>query len=80
MRKLRAFFLRLRGLFGTRRSDADFAAEIESHVVLDTLRTKPAVRHSFASAAPNRLARRSANAALFRGSKTCCMTCATASA
>ncbi|MGA2047292.1 MAG: ABC transporter permease [Terracidiphilus sp.] len=36
MRKLRAFFLRLRGLFGTRRSDADFAAEIESHVALDT--------------------------------------------
>src|SRR5580658_9357679 len=36
MRKLRAIALRLRGLFGSRRSDADFASELESHVALDT--------------------------------------------
>ena len=36
IRKLRAFTLRLRGLFTTRRADADFAAELESHVVLHT--------------------------------------------
>jgi putative ABC transport system permease protein len=35
MRKLRAFALRLRGLFSSRRSDADFASELESHVALD---------------------------------------------
>ena len=36
MRKLRAFFLRFRGLFRSRRANADFAAELESHVTLDT--------------------------------------------
>ncbi len=36
MRKLRAFILRLRGLFGARPSAADFAAELESHVALHT--------------------------------------------
>jgi predicted permease len=36
MRKLRAFFLRLTGLFGFRRSEQDFAAELESHVALHT--------------------------------------------
>src|SRR5580692_8983920 len=36
MRHLRALILRLRGLFLSRRKDADFAAEIESHVALDT--------------------------------------------
>jgi putative ABC transport system permease protein len=35
MRKLRAFVLRLRGLFRSRRSDADFTAELDSHVALD---------------------------------------------
>src|SRR5580658_6498321 len=36
MRKLRAFALRLRGLLRSRRSDADFDSELESHVALDT--------------------------------------------
>jgi len=36
MRTLRAFFLRLRGLFSANRSEADFAAEVESHVALHT--------------------------------------------
>jgi predicted permease len=36
MRKLRAFFLRLRGLFGTRRADDEFASELETHVALHT--------------------------------------------
>jgi len=36
MHKFRAFTLRLRGLFPSRNSDADFAAELESHVALDT--------------------------------------------
>jgi len=36
MRKVRAFVLRLRGFFRFRRSDADFAAELDSHVALHT--------------------------------------------
>src|SRR5271166_5141640 len=36
MRKLRAFILRLRGLFRARPSAEDFAAELESHVAMDT--------------------------------------------
>ena len=36
MHKLRAFALRLRGFFRSRPSDADFAAELESHVALHT--------------------------------------------
>jgi predicted permease len=36
MRKLRAFVLRLRGLFGTRRADDEFAAELETHLALHT--------------------------------------------
>ena len=36
IRKFRAFALRLRGLFGARHSDTDFAAELESHVALHT--------------------------------------------
>ena len=36
MEKLRALVQRFRGLFGSRRGDAEFAAELESHVVLDT--------------------------------------------
>jgi predicted permease len=36
MRKLRAFCLRLLGLFRGRRADDDFAAELESHVALHT--------------------------------------------
>jgi len=35
MKKLRAFILRLRGLFRSRRAEHDFAAELESHVALD---------------------------------------------
>jgi predicted permease len=35
MRKLRAFAIRLRGLLRSHRSEADFAAELESHVALD---------------------------------------------
>jgi predicted permease len=35
MRKLRAFVMRLRGLFAARRADEEFDAELESHVVLD---------------------------------------------
>ena len=34
MRKLRAIFLRFRGIFGSPDSGADFAAELESHVAL----------------------------------------------
>jgi len=34
MRKLRAFIIRFRGLFQSRRANGDFADEIESHVVL----------------------------------------------
>jgi putative ABC transport system permease protein len=36
MPKLRAFALRLRGLFRSRRSDDEFAAELESHVAMHT--------------------------------------------
>ena len=36
MRPLRAFAIRLRGLFRAHRSDADFAAELESHVAMHT--------------------------------------------
>jgi predicted permease len=36
MRKLRALFLRFRGLIRTRSSESDFAAELESHVAMDT--------------------------------------------
>jgi predicted permease len=36
MRQLRAFIHRLRGLFRSRRSDTDFAAELESHLALHT--------------------------------------------
>ena len=36
MRQLRAFAFRLRGLFRSGRTEADFAAEIESHVALHT--------------------------------------------
>jgi predicted permease len=36
MRRMRAFILRLRGLVNSRGSEADFAAEIESHVALHT--------------------------------------------
>jgi predicted permease len=36
MRHLRALILRLRGLLRSRRKEADFTAEIESHVALDT--------------------------------------------
>ena len=36
MRTLRAFGLRLLGLFRARRPEDDFAAEIESHVALHT--------------------------------------------
>jgi len=36
MRKLRALFSRFSGLFRSRRASADFAAELESHVALDT--------------------------------------------
>ena len=35
MRKLRAFWLRLRGMFGSRRAEGDFAAELESHLAMD---------------------------------------------
>ena len=36
MRQLRAFMLRLRGLFRSHRADDDFAVEVESHVALHT--------------------------------------------
>lgn len=36
MPKLRAFWVRLRGLFGARREEAEFAAELESHVAMHT--------------------------------------------
>ena len=36
MRKLRAFAMRLRGLFRSGSSDADFAAELDNHVVMHT--------------------------------------------
>jgi predicted permease len=36
MRKLRALALRLRGLFGPRRHESDFDAELESHVAIHT--------------------------------------------
>ena len=36
MRKLRALAQRVRGPFRSRRADADFAAELESHIALDT--------------------------------------------
>ncbi len=36
MRQLRAFILRLRGLFRSRRADADFAAELQSHIAQAT--------------------------------------------
>jgi predicted permease len=35
MGKLRALWLRLRGLFGSERADREFAAELESHLVMD---------------------------------------------
>lgn len=34
MRKLRALWLRLRGVFGSRRADGDFSAELEGHVAM----------------------------------------------
>src|SRR5579863_10069278 len=34
MRKIRAFVLRLRGLFRARPSDADFAVELDSHIAM----------------------------------------------
>jgi predicted permease len=36
MRKLRAFVLRLRGVFRSRRSEDEFTAELESHIALHT--------------------------------------------
>jgi predicted permease len=36
MRKLRALWIRLHGMIGARRHDADFAAELETHVALHT--------------------------------------------
>jgi hypothetical protein len=36
MRKVRAFGLRILGLFNGRRSDDDFSAELESHIALHT--------------------------------------------
>jgi len=36
MRQLRAFILRIRGMFRSGRSDADFAAELENHIALHT--------------------------------------------
>jgi putative ABC transport system permease protein len=36
MRQLRAFLHRLRGLFRSRRADADFSAELEAHLALHT--------------------------------------------
>ena len=36
MRQLRALVQRFLGLFGSRHGDADFAAELESHIALDT--------------------------------------------
>src|ERR1700677_3121262 len=36
MRQIRALFIRLRGMFTVRTTEADFAAELESHVALDT--------------------------------------------
>jgi hypothetical protein len=36
MRKLRAYALRLAGVFRGRRADADFAAELDSHIALHT--------------------------------------------
>jgi len=36
MHKLRAFALRLRGLIRGRQTDADFSAELDSHIALDT--------------------------------------------
>jgi predicted permease len=36
MRQVRALIQRLGGLFGSRHADADFAAELESHITLDT--------------------------------------------
>jgi predicted permease len=36
IRKLRALWIRLRGLIGAQRYDADFAAELESHVAMHT--------------------------------------------
>jgi len=36
MRSLRAFLLRLRAIFGSRRAEQDFSAELESHVALHT--------------------------------------------
>jgi len=35
MRKLRALWLRLRGVFGSERANRDFGAELESHVAMD---------------------------------------------
>jgi predicted permease len=36
MRKLRALWIRLSGMFGAQREESDFAAELESHVALHT--------------------------------------------
>jgi hypothetical protein len=78
MHKLRAFILRLRGLFRSRRSvDDDFAAELDSHVALHTddgiragLTPAEARRQaSSASAARSKRARRIASAARSRGLK-----------
>ena len=36
MRKTRAWMIRLSGLFGARRAESDFAAEVESHIAMHT--------------------------------------------
>jgi predicted permease len=53
MRKVRAFVLRLRGFFRSRRSDADFTAELDSHVALDT---EDGIRSGLTPAEARRLA------------------------
>lgn len=34
MRKLRAFWIRIKGLLNSRRADDDFSAELESHIAM----------------------------------------------
>jgi len=53
MRKVRAFVLRLRGFFRSRRWDADFTAELDSHVALDT---EDGIRSGLTPAEARRLA------------------------
>jgi predicted permease len=53
MRNLRALALRLRGLFRPRRHEAEFAAELESHV---TLHTDEGIRAGLSAAEARRLA------------------------